>query len=164
VGNLGGDLGGGGAARGGVSLGSLTAAGKYVVLCFVPENSMRNGAELTQFEKRRREFDELDAVVVGCSSSSDAWVALLAPPPGGDPARASLSFPLLASSELVQAYGARTPIGGTARQTFIIDPTGQVRYIERNIELGVGEFSLENHAKLTLRALYQVHNTDGWSI
>ena len=58
-GDLGGDLGGGGAARGGVSLGSWTAAGKYVVLCFVPESSIRNGAELNQFERRRREFDEL---------------------------------------------------------------------------------------------------------
>ena len=56
------------------------------------------------------------------------------------------------------------PLGGTARQTFLIDPSGSLRWAETNIEFGGGNFNVENHPQRVLRELFQVHNSDGWAI
>ena len=53
---------------------------------------------------------------------------------------------------------------GTARQTFVIDPLGVLRWQETSIELGIGEFSVERHPARVLRELFQIHNADGWSV
>ena len=60
--------------------------------------------------------------------------------------------------------GARSPVAGTARQTFVLGPDGTLRWQEQNIEFGIGEFSVERHAARVLRELFQIHNADGWSV
>lgn len=50
------------------------------------------------------------------------------------------------------------------RVTFIIDPKGKVRWVERNIQYNVGNFNLENHATRVSRTLYQIRNSDGWAV
>ena len=56
--------------------------------------------------------------------------------------------------------------GGTLRQTFVIDPTGAIRWIEKTIEgpLAVGNFNLDNHPTRVRRELYEIRNLDGWEV
>ena len=46
----------------------------------------------------------------------------------------------------------------------MIDPTGMVRWAERNVEFGVGNFNLDNHAERVRKELYRIHNADGWTV
>ena len=71
-------------------------------------------------------YAELDAIVVGCSGqSTSAQRALVS----GE----RLTMPLLSDPafKLISPYGAY-------RSTFILDPSGTVRWAERNIDFGVG--------------------------
>lgn len=147
-----------------VALKDFAREGKYVVLWFHPEEGGlgvadgRNVVEAKGFEALRDEFAMLDAVVVGCSSMPAEATARLC-------ATAGLTSPMLRDPglEVAGAWGARTALGATARQTFIIDVAGRVRWIERNVE-GIGAFSVENHAARVQRELFQVHNADGWAV
>lgn len=137
---------------------SWSRDGRYVVLWVFPEAGLpgtgaNNALEAANFEKLRDEFAALDAVCVGVSSQSGAAAARLA-------ASAGLTSPLLygdAGLALAEAFGA------ASRQSFIVDASGRVRWIERNVE-GIGAFSLENHAARVQRELYQVRNADGWAV
>ena len=77
-----------------------------------------------------------------------------------------LTIPFISdpSRTLISAYGAKNPIGDTLRQSFILDTTGKIRWIERNVEFGAGNFNLDNHASRVLRELYTIHNRDGWGV
>ena len=139
-------------------------SGKYIVLWFFPEDTLgletsNNVLEASDFEKAREEFAGLDAIVIGCSAGNVNELKALA-------AKSKLAWPLLSDPNrvLIAAYGAQNLVGPTFRQTFIIDPSGQVRFVERNVELGVGNFNLANHVQRVQRQLYQVRNTDGWSV
>ena len=162
-----------------VSLSDLARSGKYVVLWFYPEDgseAANNEKEALYFQRLLRDgkglpavggiggnelsFDELDAVVLGCSAQPIAAIQqalidkqLLTIPFISDPRR-----------ELISAFGARSPMGSTARQTFVIDPSGNIRWLERNVQFGLGNFNLDNHAARVQRELYIIHNRDGWSI
>jgi len=147
-----------------VSLADFTAGGKWVVLWFFPEGGLfgsGNEAEAVQFERMLREFAALDAVVVGCSTQSAAEQrrSLVAP--------RKLTFPFLSDAGRVvaEAYGAADDFGtGTKRQTFIIDPTGRLRWQEVNIEFGIGEFNVENHPRRVLRNFERERGQDGWQV
>uniref|UniRef100_A0A7S0HCU2 thioredoxin-dependent peroxiredoxin n=1 Tax=Phaeocystis antarctica TaxID=33657 RepID=A0A7S0HCU2_9EUKA len=147
-----------------VSLADFTEGGKWVVLWFFPEGGLFGGgneAEAVQFERMLREFAALDAVVVGCSTQSAAEQrrSLVAP--------RKLTFPFLSDAGRVvaEAYGAADDFGtGTKRQTFIIDPTGRLRWQEVNIEFGIGEFNVENHPRRVLRNFERERSQDGWQV
>ena len=76
-------------------------------------------------------FNELDAVLLGCSAQKPAAIqeSLID--------RQLLTVPFLSdpSKTLIAAFGAKNPVGDTFRQTFILDPSGTIRWIERNVEL-----------------------------
>ena len=147
-----------------VSLSDFTERGKWVVLWFFPEGGLSGGgneAEAAQFERMLREFAALDAVVVGCSTqpAAEQRRSLVAP--------RKLTFPLLSDAGRVvaEAYGAADDFGsGTKRQTFIIDPTGRLRWQEVNIDFGIGEFNVENHPRRVLRNLERERGQDGWQV
>jgi len=164
-----------------VSLNEFARQGKYVVLWFYPEDTIsadaaNNEKQALNYQRLLRDgkglpavggiggnelsFDELDAVILGCSAQPISVIQqilvdkqLLTIPFISDPRR-----------ELISAFGARSPIGNTARQTFIIDPSGRIRWLERNVQFGMGNFNLDNHAARVQRELYIIHNRDGWSI
>ena len=172
-----------------MSLSDFTRTGQYVLLCFIPEPGSladrSNSLQLSRFQTMKDEYDGLDTVIVACSKAPVQQLARIA---NAD----KLTFPLLSDPKgaLVDAYGARSLTGGTNRQVFVIDTSGRLRYIERNIDLGVGEvrdahthpqvrrlhasvdslrvtcrqFSIEACARLTARKLFQIHNTDGWAV
>ena len=140
-----------------VSLSDFLKDGKYVVLFFFPDDSMHledanNEREATNFERTRSEFDELDAVVLGCSAQRLADQKKLV-----DAKLLTIPFVSDPSLRLARAYSAE-------RATFIIDPNGVIRFCERNVEYGVGNFDLNNHANRVAKQLYQIHNADGWAI
>ena len=138
---------------------SAAAPGSYVVLFFFPEAGFDagNADEAAEFQRLSAEFAKLDAVVVGCSALTEAQLRSRLPK--------AVSFPLLpdASAALSKAFGARSLVG-TARQTFIVDPSGRLRWQETNIEFGIGEFNVANHPKRVLREMFRVHNQDGWVV
>ena len=147
-----------------VSLGDFLGAGKYVVLWFFPEDSSgldtkANEVEALNFQTMRAQFDELDAVILGCSGQSLAREGELVN-------RQLLSIPFVSDPKqaLSKAYGANNALGDTFRQTFILDPSGTVRWIERNIQYNVGNLNVANHAARVQQTLYRVRNTDGWAI
>ena len=99
---------------------------KWVVLFFWPlDFTFICPTEVTEFNKRYREFDDLNAVVFGASIDSKyahkAWTEQIGP----------TSFPLLSdiSKEVSRNYGILIEGQGIAlRGTFIIDPEGKIRY------------------------------------
>jgi len=146
-----------------VALRDFLRRGLYVVLWFYPESAVfdkGNAAEAAGFQGLLDEYTKLGAVVIACSTQSPAEQR------GGFLRQGQITYPLLSDpQELVSApYGAKSPLGGTSRQTFIIDPDGVLRWQETNIEFGIGEFSVEKHPQRVLRELFQIHNTDGWSV
>ena len=80
------------------------------------------------FEARRRDFEAVDAQVVGISTDSiyshEAWAKSL----GG------ITYPLLGDvhREVVKAYGVHWPeLNACYRATFVIDKQGRVCLVER---------------------------------
>ena len=140
-----------------VSIGDFLARQQYVVLWFFPsDDPTNNEIEARNFQRARAEFDDLDAVVLGCSEQTQKTLV----------EQKLLTIPFVSDPrwELATAYGARNPAAGTFRQTFIVDPSGTVRFIERNLQYGVGNFNLDNHCTRVLRELYRVRNGDGWAV
>lgn len=116
--------------------------------------------QAVNFQRRLDEFSELDCVVVGVSGLSvDELKRKLV-----DPSLLTIPFLSDPSKRLIEGYGARNPVGETYRQTFLIDRAGTIKFLERNIELGIGNFNLDNHAQRVVRELYQVRNKDGWEV
>lgn len=148
---------------------AIACAARSVVLWFYPEGDMFNGnnlAEASGFQKLLDEYTKLDAVVIACSTQTAAQQRSGLMRRVQDRTSVRITYPFLSDAqEKVSApFGAKSPLGGTSRQTFIIDPSGTLRWQETNIEFGIGEFNPENHPKRVLRELFQVHNTDGWSV
>ena len=145
-----------------ISLADLAREGRYVVLWFFGEgNEADTELEALNFQRMKPEFDDLDADILGCSVQSLARIKqqlvdkqLLTIPFVSDP-----------KEELISAFGAKPTFGGdTFRQTFIIAPDGSIRFIERNVQFGVGNFDLKSHATRVSRELYKVRNSDGWAV
>jgi alkyl hydroperoxide reductase subunit AhpC len=99
--------------------------GKWVVLFFYPlDFTFICPTEITEFSKRDKEFKDLNAVVLGCSTDSKhshkAWIK-------GD--LGQLAHPLIAdfTKKIARDYGVLDEADGIAyRGTFIIDPQGVV--------------------------------------
>jgi len=119
--------------------------GKWVVLFFYPRDfTFICPTEITGFSKRIDDFKKLNAVVFGASTDSThshkAWLKELG----------TLAYPLLADTtqDVSRRYGVLIPESGEAlRGTFIIDPTGALRYALYH-DLNVGR-----SVKETLRVL-----------
>ena len=72
------------------------------------------------------EYAKLDAVVIACSTQSPAEQRNGIVRRARELASVGVTYPLMSDpKELVTApFGAKSPLGGTSRQTFIIDPSG----------------------------------------
>lgn len=120
-----------------VSLASLR--GSPVVLYFYPRDATPGcTAEACAFRDAWDRLEALGAKVVGVSSDDAASHAEFAEEHG-------LSFPLLADTDgaIADAYGVPSRFGFHARMTFIIDASGVIRRVFRDVDpaVHVGEVS-----------------------
>ena len=112
--------------------------GKWVVLYFYPkDNTSGCTREAIDFTENLKDFEELDAVVLGVSKDSVKSHKNFMEKHG-------LKITLLSDPEhkVIEAYGAwklKKRYGreyfGTERSTFLIDPDGIVRFIWRNVKV-----------------------------
>jgi len=103
--------------------------GNYVVLYFYPRASTPGcTCEANEFRERKKEFDKLGAVILGCSADSIEAQARFHE-------KQKLNFTLLSDPqfEVIEAYGARRMkkfLGksflGIVRSTYLIDPDGKI--------------------------------------
>jgi alkyl hydroperoxide reductase subunit AhpC len=101
--------------------------GRWVVLFFYPlDFTFVCPTEILEFSKRAREFEALDAQVMGCSVDSEyahrAWI---------ENGLGELRIPLVSdiTKRIARDYGALIEDEGIAtRATFLIDPKGIVQY------------------------------------
>lgn len=107
--------------------------GRWVVLYFYPRaNTPGCTIEAQSFEQALPEFERLGAEVIGVSTDTEARQASFRH-------QCSLSFPLLPDSnrEICRAYGVLGGLTGllgvAARQTFLINPEGQIAYIWKSV-------------------------------
>ncbi|GAA5531676.1 peroxiredoxin Bcp [Deinococcus aluminii] len=107
--------------------------GQWVVLYFYPRaNTPGCSTEARRFEAALPEFGRLNAAVIGISTDTEARQANFRDNCG-------LSFPLIPDSErtLSRAYGVIGGLGGllglAARQTFLIDPEGNLAHHWRTV-------------------------------
>lgn len=114
-----------------VSLGALR--GQWVVLYFYRRASTPGcSVEAQRFEAALPELERLGATVVGVSTDTEARQAKFRDSCG-------LSFPLIPDGEKVLArrFGVIGGLGGllgvAARETFLIDPQGQLAQHWRNV-------------------------------
>ena len=106
--------------------------GKHVVLYFYPKASTPGcTTEVIEFRDLKKEFDKLNAVVLGCSADSVEAQAKFK-------AKQKLNFPLLSDPEftVIEAYDARRMksfLGksylGIVRSSVLIGPDGKVEKI-----------------------------------
>ena len=106
--------------------------GKHVVLYFYPKASTPGcTTEAIEFRELKKEFDKLNAVILGCSADSVESQAKFK-------AKQKLNFPLLSDLEftVIEAYNARRMksfLGksylGIVRSTVLIGPDGKVEKI-----------------------------------
>ena len=102
--------------------------GTWVVLFFYPADfTFICPTEILEFSKRKAEFDELNAVVIGGSTDSEhshkAWC---------EAQLGELTYPLIADKSLAisRAYDVLIEEEGIdLRGTFIIDPEGVLRWM-----------------------------------
>ena len=107
--------------------------GKWVVLFFYPlDFTFICPTEITEFSKRQKEFGELNAVVLGCSTDSKhshkAWI---------NGSLGKLTHPLLAdfNKSVTRAFDALDEQEGIAqRATFLIDPEGKFVHASYNAD------------------------------
>ncbi len=107
--------------------------GKWVVLFFYPlDFTFICPTEITEFSKRHKEFKEMNAEVLGCSTDSKhshkAWI---------NGSLGKLGHPLLAdfNKAIARAYECLDEGSGIAqRATFIIDPNGSVVHASYNAD------------------------------
>lgn len=107
--------------------------GGWVVLYFYPRaNTPGCSIEAQRFEQALPEFERLGATVVGVSTDTEAKQASFRDQCG-------LSFALLPDGDrsICKAYGVIGGLGGllnmAARQTFLIDPEGNIAYHWRSV-------------------------------
>jgi peroxiredoxin Q/BCP len=106
--------------------------GKHVVLYFYPKASTPGcTTEAIEFRDLKKEFDKLNAVILGCSADSVESQAKFK-------AKQNLNFPLLSDPEftVIEAYDARRMksfLGksylGIVRSTVLTGPDGKVEKI-----------------------------------
>ncbi len=106
--------------------------GKHVALYFYPKASTPGcTAEAIEFRELKRDFDKLNAIVLGCSADTVESQAKFK-------AKQKLNFPLLSDPDfnVIEAYGARRMksfLGksylGIVRSTVLIGPDGKVEKI-----------------------------------
>ena len=135
-----------------ISLASLK--GKYVVLYFYPKASTPGcTCEANEFRERKKEFDKLNTVILGCSADPVAAQARFHE-------KQTLNFNLLSDPkfEVIEAYGARRMkkfLGksflGIVRSTVLITPDGTVAKIWETA-------SAKGHAAEVLAALKELKN------
>jgi len=116
---------------GGSFLGRGERKARYLVLCFFPSSeTQENEIEAGSFQARETSFCDLDSLVVVCSSQTDDELRenLID--------KKALTLPFLSDpdKELITAFGA-DGIQDTCRATFIIDTSGTIRWVERNVNL-----------------------------
>lgn len=112
-----------------VSLSDYLDAGKWVVLFFYPKDfTFVCPTEIVAFNDKLGEFEDRDAVVIGASTdtvnSHLGWVK-------ADDRLANLKYPILGdvTKRVARAYDVLIDDAGIAlRGTFIIDPTGRMRW------------------------------------
>jgi peroxiredoxin (alkyl hydroperoxide reductase subunit C) len=112
--------------------------GKWKVYFFWPKDfTFVCPTEIAAFGKLSREFEDRDAQLLGASIDSEyvhlAWR-------GSHPDLKDLPFPMIADlkRELASALGVLDRREGVAsRATFIVDPTGAIRFVSVN-DLSVG--------------------------
>ena len=112
--------------------------GKWVVLFFYPlDFTFVCPTEIESFQKKRKDFEKLDAVVIGGSTDSEyshkAWYE-------SDSRLKGVEFPVISDKtrEIAEAYGALVDDSGIAlRATYIIDPEGVLQHMSMN-NLNIG--------------------------
>ncbi|HVZ72500.1 MAG TPA: peroxiredoxin [Polyangia bacterium] len=107
--------------------------GKYVVLFFYPADfTFICPTEIQEFSRRQKDFDEANAVVLGCSTDSKhshkAWIKN---------GLGKLNHPLVAdfNKTIARDYECLMDDGTACRATFIIDPEGVVQHASYNADL-----------------------------
>src|ERR1700760_3091107 len=125
-----------------------SAKGKWMVMFWWPKDfTFVCPTEIAEFNKKNSEFSDRDTVLIGASTDSEfvhaAWRT------HHDDLR-DLKFPMLAdtSKSLAEELGILEPTEKIAyRATFIIDPTGIVRWV------CVNDLSVGRNVKEVLRVL-----------
>ncbi len=107
--------------------------GQWVVLYFYPRASTPGcSVEAQRFEQSLGEFERCNAQVIGVSTDTEARQAQFRE-------KCGLSFPLLPDSDksIAKQYsvlgGVSGLLGLSQRQTFLIDPQGNLAYIWRKV-------------------------------
>jgi len=102
--------------------------GRWVVLYFYPRASTPGcSIEAQRFEAALPEFERLNATVIGVSTDTEARQARFRD-------HCHLTFPMVPDGDrsVAKSYGVMGGLGGllglAARQTFLIDPQGQVAW------------------------------------
>jgi len=106
--------------------------GKWIVLFFYPADfTFICPTEIGEFSRRDKEFKELEAVVLGCSTDSKyshkEWIA---------GSLGALAHPLIAdfNKKIARDYQCLDETSGFAlRATYIIDPDGDIVHADCNI-------------------------------
>jgi peroxiredoxin Q/BCP len=135
--------------EGTTSLGSLTKAGKWTVLYFYP-GAFTSGCTLEArgFQADVSKYQKLNAQVVGVSVDPVEKNAQFCSAEG-------LDFYLLSDQggKVSKAYGSALSIPGfgtfSNRQTYIIDPKGNLRWVFTDVESHIPRHSTEVLEKLT---------------
>ncbi len=107
---------------------------KNIVLYFYPKDFTPGCTrEACAFQENYAEVEKFDAVIVGVSADSSESH-------GAFRERYSLGFPLVADPDkrIIQAYGAQSLLGVTARVTYVIDKGGIIRSVIRH-DLAIGK-------------------------
>ncbi len=106
--------------------------GKTVVLAFYPADDTKVCTkQLCDYSEHWTDLAANDAVIVGISAKDVASKEQFA-------AKHGLTVPLLADPDRAVAalYGAKAPIVGTKRSTFVIDGAGTIRF-RHDVTLGL---------------------------
>ena len=119
-----------------ISLVNIIEDNQWTVLFFYPRDfSSLCPTEIHSFNRRFKDFEKANAVLIGCSTDSTyshkAWMEKPRTKGGID----KLSYPLLAdpSLKITSAYGVLEKSAGLAlRGTFIIDDQGYLRSLTVN--------------------------------
>ena len=112
--------------------------GKWIVLYFYPkDNTSGCTREAKEFTEMKKEFEKLNAVIIGISKDSPKSHAKFIE-------KHNLGILLLSDEkhEIIEKYGAwgkKKMYGreyfGTVRSTFIIDPEGRIRMGWKNVKV-----------------------------
>ena len=129
-------------------------AGKWMVIFFYPKDfTFICPTEIIEFNKNHDKFTALNTELYGASTDTEevhlAWRV-------NDPKLADLTFPLIAdtSKSLSKKLGILQPGSVAYRATFIVDPEGEIQWVNCNND-GTGRNVAE-----VLRALEATQNPE----